>query len=275
MKLKNKIALAGVDLDGTLLKNDKTISAVTKKAVSSAFERGITVVPVTGRPLCGIPEFIMNMSEIRYVISTNGARITDIKTMETVYEAPISREKTASLIEYVSNGGYDFEAFSQGVGYIEPPLMKKHLDAYASSPIADYIRTSRKTVSSIKELFSKTGKCADEIFVTLKNKDERDSLRAEMASDNEIQLCSLEERFLEITKRGTDKGSAFDYLREMLNISRNATAAFGDNDNDRQFLQSAAVSVVMDNASDELKKCADIIAPSNEADGVAYILNKM
>lgn len=275
MELKNKISLVGVDLDGTLLRNDKTISEETKKAVKSAFERGITVVPVTGRPLCGIPQFILDMPEIRYVISTNGARITDIKADKTVYESPLSKEKTAQLIEYATDCGYDFEAFAEGIGYIEPALMKKHLEAYGNSPVADYIKTSRKTVESIKEFFEKTGKCADEIFITLSDRAKRDELFEQMSPDREIQLCCLEERFLEVTKNGTDKGTAFDYLREMLGIDKNATAAFGDNDNDSLFLKSAAVSVVMGNAADKLKKCADIIAPSNEDDGVAFILNKM
>lgn len=275
MELKNKISLVGVDLDGTLLRNDKTISEETKKAVKSAFERGITVVPVTGRPLCGIPQFILDMPEIRYVIFTNGARITDIKADKTVYESPLSKEKTAQLIEYTTDCGYDFEAFAEGIGYIEPALMKKHLEAYGNSPVADYIKTSRKTVESIKEFFEKTEKCADEIFITLSDRAKRDELFEKMSSDREIQLCCLEERFLEVTKKGTDKGTAFNYLREMLGIDKNATAAFGDNDNDSLFLKSAAVSVVMGNAADKLKKCADIIAPSNEDDGVAFILNKM
>lgn len=275
MKLENKISLVGVDLDGTLLRNDKTISEDTKKAVKSAFERGITVVPVTGRPLCGIPQFILDMPEIRYVISTNGARITDIKADKTVYESPLSKEKTAQLIEYATDCGYDFEAFAEGIGYIEPKLMAKHLEEYGNSPIADYIKTSRKTVESIKEFFEKTEKCADEIFITLSDRAKRDELFEQMSSDREIQLCCLEERFLEVTKKGTDKGTAFDYLREMLGIDENATAAFGDNDNDSLFLKSAAVSVVMGNAADKLKECADIIAPSNEDDGVAFILNKM
>lgn len=275
MELKNKISLVGVDLDGTLLRNDKTISEETKKAVKSAFERGITVVPVTGRPLCGIPQFILDMPEIRYVISTNGARITDIKADKTVYESPLSKEKTAQLIEYATDCGYDFEAFAEGIGYIEPALMKKHLETYGNSPVADYIKTSRKTVESIKEFFEKTGKCADEIFITLSDRAKRDELFEKMSPDREIQLCCLEERFLEVTKKGTDKGTAFNYLREMLGIDKNATAAFGDNDNDSLFLKSAAVSVVMGNAADKLKKCADIIAPSNEDDGVAFILNKM
>lgn len=275
MELKNKISLVGVDLDGTLLRNDKTISEETKKAVKSAFERGITVVPVTGRPLCGIPLFILDMPEMRYVISTNGARITDIKADKTVYESPLSKEKTAQLIEYTTDCGYDFEAFAEGIGYIEPALMKKHIEAYGNSPVADYIKTSRKTVESIKEFFEKTEKCADEIFITLSDSAKRDELFEKMSPDREIQLCCLEERFLEVTKKGTDKGTAFNYLREMLGIDKNATAAFGDNDNDSLFLKSAAVSVVMGNAADKLKKCADIIAPSNEDDGVAFILNKM
>ena len=51
--MKNRIRLAGIDLDGTLLRSDKTISPATAEALKSAAARGIILVPVTGRPLSG------------------------------------------------------------------------------------------------------------------------------------------------------------------------------------------------------------------------------
>ena len=91
MAFENKILLAGLDLDGTLLKNDKTISAFTAAAMRSARTRGIQLVHVTGRPLSGITKCVTELGVCDYEITTNGEAITDLKTGKRVYSAPIGQ----------------------------------------------------------------------------------------------------------------------------------------------------------------------------------------
>lgn len=272
MHLKNKIRLAGVDLDGTLLKNDKTMSEETVCAIQAAAERGIYIVPITGRPLSGIPDCVRKLNEIRYVITTNGAQITDIRAGKSIYSAPVPSREAVSLMELAEENNMQYEAFADGVGYVEAPLMQGYMDKFKNTPVGEYIISSRRVVESIKVLFEKENKCADEIFVSVKNKAELEKMLKKLRSNRNIQLCILDNRFIEITKKGTDKGEALRILCRHLNIPIENTIAFGDGDNDIPFIKAAGVSVAVANANDRIKQAADMIALSNEENGVAKIL---
>ena len=71
--LNKKIKLIALDLDGTVLTDEKTITPRTAKAIADVARCGIEVVPVTGRPLSGIPEDLLKIPGIRYMITSNGA----------------------------------------------------------------------------------------------------------------------------------------------------------------------------------------------------------
>lgn len=274
MAFENKILLAGLDLDGTLLKNDKTISAFTAAAMRSARTRGIQLVPVTGRPLSGIPKCVTELGVCDYAITTNGAAITDLKTGKRVYSAPIGHEKTVLLMKTLEKNGVLFEAFANGFGFLKPELMERYDHKYKNTPVGDYIHFSRKIAEDPLQLFSNEEKCADEIFISCKRREERDRLAEKFAADREIQLCRLEDTFLEITRRGAEKGTAFLHLCALLGIDRKHTAAFGDNANDLSLVKAAGVFIAMGNAAEEFKSQANVVADTNEQDGVAKMLNK-
>lgn len=274
MKTDCKILLAGLDLDGTLLKKDKTISSVTSDAMKSAAQRGIHLVPVTGRPLSGIPKCVLELGVCRYAITTNGAAITDLKTGERVYSVSIDNEKTVSIMKALDEIGVSYEAFADGYGYLSPAVMEKYNKKYAFTPVGEYIKMSRKVVENPVQKFETEAKCADEIFISCKSSEQRAQLAKRFGSECGIQFCFLDDTFLEITAAGADKGTAFTYLCGMLGISKENTAAFGDNENDVSLADSAGLFVAMGNSSDKFKLRGNIVADTNENDGVAKILNK-
>lgn len=89
--------------------------------------------------------------------------------------------------------------------------------------------------------FIKGGKCADEIFISCGSSARRAKIAERYETDSDIQLCFLDDTFLEITALGADKGTAFGYLRSMLGIKRENTIAFGDNTNDVSLVEAAGV----------------------------------
>ena len=64
--------LIALDLDGTLLNDEKELTEENRKALAECMERGIYIVPTTGRTLEGIPAEIKNIPGIRYAITVNG-----------------------------------------------------------------------------------------------------------------------------------------------------------------------------------------------------------
>ena len=71
--MNHRIRLLGIDLDGTLLTMKKELTGAARAAIEDAIRAGIEVVPVTGRPLTGVPAEVLGIPGIRYVISSNGA----------------------------------------------------------------------------------------------------------------------------------------------------------------------------------------------------------
>ena len=71
--MKKDIRMIGIDLDGTLLTRNKELTPASREALVSAIRAGIEVVPVTGRPLSGVPREVLDIPGIRYVITSNGA----------------------------------------------------------------------------------------------------------------------------------------------------------------------------------------------------------
>ena len=69
--------MIGLDLDGTLLREDKTLSTYSKEVITEAIRRGIIVLVATGRPISGIPKELREFPGMRYVLSANGARIVE------------------------------------------------------------------------------------------------------------------------------------------------------------------------------------------------------
>ena len=96
---KQAIKVIGLDMDGTLLKDDKTISEFTESVLKRAIEQGIHILPATGRVKIGIPECIRNMECVRYGICSNGASVLDLATGEELYSCRISNEDAMKMIE--------------------------------------------------------------------------------------------------------------------------------------------------------------------------------
>ena len=72
------ILLAALDLDGTLLNSNGEVSPCTQKVLSEASDRGIVVIPATGRPLASLPPVVAKLPGIRYAITSNGAAVWDL-----------------------------------------------------------------------------------------------------------------------------------------------------------------------------------------------------
>ena len=78
------IRLIALDLDGTVFDDKKNISPRTLAAMQAALDKGIAVVPATGRTVEGVPEQFLNLPGVRYALTSNGATVADLQTGETL-----------------------------------------------------------------------------------------------------------------------------------------------------------------------------------------------
>lgn len=267
--------MIGLDLDGTLLKDDKSIDTKTKEYLETLSANGVHIVPITGRPLSGIPDCVRNIKGVDYIISNNGSKTVLNSTNETLFSLAMDNATSKRVIEAVRQTGAIFEVFLNHYGYCEKFVFDHYKEVYMGTVLGDYIFSSRKQVDSLLTLFDDKSAEADEVFIICKDNDDREIIKAQTDKISGIQYCMLSDRFLEITKNGTDKGTALELLCNHLKIKLDKVIALGDGENDLQFLNKAGTAVAMGNASDSVKAQADIITDTNNNQGVLKALKNL
>ena len=267
--------MIGLDLDGTLLKDDKSIDTKTKEYLETLSANGIHIVPITGRPLSGVPDCVRNIKGVDYIISNNGSKTVLNSTNETLFSLAMDNATSKRVIEAVRQTGAIFEVFLNHYGYCEKFVFDHYKEVYTGTVLGDYIFSSRKQVDNLLTLFDEKNAEADEVFIICKDNDDREIIKAQTDKISGIQYCMLADRFLEITKNGTDKGTALELLCNHLKIKLDKVIAFGDGENDLQFLNKAGTAVAMGNATDSVKSQADIVTDTNNNQGVLKALKNL
>jgi len=274
MKLNN-IKMAGIDLDGTLFNDDKKIDSRTAAAIQAAAAKGIQIIPVTGRPFSGLSDEILNRKEFSYAVTNNGAEIYDLKTKQPILSRQISNCDTLEMIRAAECLNTVFEVFTNGFGYLTEASLKHYISIHGNSPVGRYIKASRKTVEDIYSFMEENRYAADEIFISIANKEMKNQLKSILTQYDTIQYWSIFDKFIEVTHKTADKGRAFRFLADYLHINTKSTIAIGDGENDIPFLKCAGISAAMGNADSSVKKIADIITASNNQYGAAKILEQL
>lgn len=268
------IRLVGLDLDGTLLSSDKSLSGGNEEALRRASEAGAYIVPVTGRPLSGLPSVVERLPYVRYVITSNGAVVYDLNEGRAIRERLMSREKALEVLDIADLPGTIFEYFTDGYGYHDDDGWAYLTNRFGTRPLMSYIRKSRRRVDDLKSgILSSPG--GIENISTMSLTGEEQSLIYERLGRVEgirrIVPCGTD---LEITSSEADKGSALLALAAYLGIERAQVLAMGDGDNDRSMMEAAGLAVAVANADDRIMQAADHVAASNDEDGVAEAIRR-
>lgn len=166
-----------------------------------------------------------------------------------------------------------FELQADGVIYSERRCIEdtKRYNVYH---IDEFIKKTRVPVENIGEYIASRDKPVAKINIFFPTAEIRDEV-VEKIKDINYDLSYSEGTNLEFNVKGTTKAKGLMALAEYLGISIEETMAIGDNFNDVDILKNAGVSVVMDNARDEIKKLGDFITLSNDENGVAYAIKKL
>lgn len=275
MNKREQVRLAGIDLDGTLLNDRKQLCERAEETLRQAAAQGMAIVPITGRPYTGIPACVRALPFVEYVICSNGAQIVDAKIEKALYSFTIGNAKSKRIMQALRTLGCVFEPFADGVGYTEQPIFDDYMAHFKGTPLEEYITSSRRIVDSVEAVFDNGVTEADEFFVNCPDAAVREQLITAMDAIGGLQYCLLGDRFVEITKKGCDKGEALAALCRHLNVPVAQAIAFGDGENDLLMLDKAGVAVAMGNAPPIVKKRADIVAKSNNENGVCEIIKKV
>ncbi len=263
------IKLIGLDLDGTVLTNQKLITSKTLDAISSALIQGIIVVPVTGRPFSGLPEEIIRIPGLRYVITTNGAATYDLKTNTRLEEHTLSAEVCADLFSFIGKDDVIREVFVNGYGYEDTVSYHALHSRLMGTPLQSYIECSRRPVPSMEQFLKECSDGVDGISLMFSTVDRLKQFARLLENRTDLCVTRPARLDLEINHPLANKGSALVSLGKRLGIPASETMAVGDSGNDTSLLRQAGFPVAMGNATEEIKSLSSFITRDNEHDGVA------
>lgn len=260
--------LIALDMDGTILKEDKTISIETQNAIQSAKAKGVKVVLSSGRPMVGLKKYLNQLNLIDkddYAVAYNGALIQNTQTGEVIAKTPMIMEDLRYLYSLSKELKVNIHLLTEN-SCMTPKW--NHYSQYEADEngiplkIADFDNLDPET-TIVKIMFI----------------DEEGILSPAISKLPKVvykkyTVVRSAPFYLEFLDKSVNKGNGVELLANSLGIKREEVICVGDAGNDVHMIKYAGLGVAMGNAFPEIKEIADYITLTNEEHGVAHVINK-
>lgn len=240
-----------LDLDGTLLHSDKSVSERTKKALKECRKQGIVIAVATARFWFKAEPFLEEI-EPDYALLADGTQI--YHKGEMIYGFPMEEGQSTGLINELRQKEYD-TGFVASIG---------KMLLCSSSGISESWRRTWNFESALKEPVYK-------IAGILNSREEAE----ELAEKYDCCLYAYRgESLYSFSSKAAGKYRAVLALGELLGIGPEDMIAFGDDENDYEILKYCGKGIAVANAIPMIREIADEVTESNDNDGVAEYLEK-
>ena len=269
------IRLIAFDLDGTLLRSDKSISPRTMQALLGAKEKGVLLVPATGRLYRSLPEALRNPALMRYLILINGAQVYDSVQSRTLLREELTPELALQMMQFLKTRNVVRGVYIDGLGHMSREDYEE-IDAVAATPgTAALMRHSYQPDGELDTLTAQSDSVQKIIAFFRNPEDKQPVIREILARFPGYAVSSSLGNNIEINAKNATKGNALRFLCRALGLSPAYCMAFGDGTNDYSMLRAAGFGVAMGNASQEVQSCADAVTLTNDEDGVARMIERV
>jgi len=266
--MKKKVLV--LDIDGTLTNSKKEITPKTRQALLEIQKQGHIVVLASGRPTGGLRMITSDLDFPKYngyIISYNGACVTNTATGETVYKNILPDYVPQWMGEYAWDHGLGMCTYIGNEVICATPA-----DRYIEKETA-LNQFTRRQVDSFEPMMHNTN--FYKVLLTgnpmLAEEHEHRLARRFMGR---LAVYRSEPYFIEVMARGVNKADAIAGLLERLGLEREDTIACGDGLNDLTMIKYAGIGVAMGNAQQAVKDAADVITLSNDEDGIVPVIEK-
>ena len=256
-----------LDMDDTLLTDDHRISDLNKKVLLEAQAKGVYVVLASGRPTSAMTayakELEMDLND-SYIISFNGAIISQAKDDLVLFEQKLTVEQIHDLYDY------SVKMNTHIITYLDDEIISE-TDSEFIEVEKEITGMAHLKVSSFKDYVDRPAvKCIllqePAYLKTLEN-----DLKMAMPH---LSVSMSKPFFLEAAQQGIDKAASLKILADKLGIHQSEIIAVGNAGNDLTMIEYAGLGVWVDNVTPELRDKADLIVASNNNNGVAEVVQK-
>lgn len=252
------VRLVALDLDGSLLDDDKRIHPTFWPLLDELLARGVTVCPASGRQYATL-RAQLGRDDLVYVAENGAYVVRDGVELSADTLARAVAHDAIDVVRAEAAAGLDVGTVLCGKrsAYVErtdAAFLAQCEPYYALLEVVDDLRAVDDDVLKVAVYdFGPAEQGAGPALSELRR---------------EARVVVSGEHWVDVMSRTVDKGAALRAVQDALGVTREQTMAFGDYFNDLGMLDAAAWSFAMDNAHPQVRAHARFVAPSNNANGV-------
>ena len=263
----HRIRLIASDLDGTLLRDDKTVSLRTSTAIAAAREAGMFVLAATGRQHTQVPAEV-EAAGLSHIVGSNGAIAVELPSRQVLFEELLSPSAIAVIVDFLT----------AEVPEARVSAVRDHGTRHAAAPgYVDLLSAMERDRGwwhlDTEPLEAVIGEPTLKLTVRHPRLS-AEQLRMLLAESGlgGFHATTSGAPFLEIGAPGVTKATGVAHLCQLLGVTSYEVLAAGDARNDLELIGWAGVGVAVGNADPITIAAADWVTASNEQDGVALAI---
>lgn len=272
--MKKSYKIVASDLDGTFLGKDQTVSLENTVAIAKMRKLGVEFVPATGRTLSEIPHEIMQCSDIRYIITSDGAAVWDKNAEKMIITRYIPSDIVKFILDTLKSCNSYPLAHKNGKNYYD---VEKHITKTLDyCRVGDYFRyIINKTAYSATDFcdFLINSKDVEMFCIFFEKDDDLEKCKQIFLDADKLCVAQSDPHNLEVFLSVAGKGNALKALSDAIDVDISNTVAVGDSTNDISLIKAAGLGLAMENACAALKIVADKVICNNDGHSAKYILD--
>ena len=266
------INLVALDLDGTLLRSDGSVSKKTIDKLEYLHEKGTVIVVATGRSYIGLPQNISSLHFVDYLISSNGTTVTKWSDNSVIYREWMTKDLSYSIFRECSGLNVILDSLVAGVWHIDVHKYKKY-NYILNDDVKKYIENTRVMEVDYGAFLKEMKQGIEKIVINFAPSNEIIRNRINnLCYSYPVEVWSDKTHKLDIVSNKATKGNALKWLATFIKVDPDSIMTFGNDDNDISMMSGVGMSVAVSNATTSLKKSAKFITASNDEDGVYQFL---
>ena len=259
-----------LDLDGTLLDDEKRVTPENRRAMQEALARGVRIFVTSGRPL---KSALLQAESIGldgpgcYVIAYNGGVIYDCTAKKELFQRTLSFEDLYAIFDEANRRGVYIQTYDR-----EDVVVERHNDSAIARRYCAAIHMEFRSIDSVRQLPAPPPKA---LLIDFNGRDKTEPMRLWIKEHlgGRVDSFFSSAFYLETVPAGVNKGQALRDICDLLQIPIRDAVAVGDEANDIFMIRAAGIGVAMRNASEEVKAAADVITQrDNNHDAIAEVI---
>ena len=262
---KDPIRLVLADVDGTLVTQEKVLTAKAKEAVANLRESGVIFAITSGRPPGGMRTVIKDLNLTTVVAGFNGG-VYVTPRLDPIVTRDLPKDAAARALELITNHGLVAWLYTDTVWYVQDPK-GPHVDRESwtvgfgpevASDYSPYVRQTAKIVG-VSNDYEAVAACEKVVQQEL---------------GHQVSAARSQPYYLDVTHPAANKGSVVDFLSAVYLIPTSSIATIGDMPNDVLMFEKSGMSIAMGNASKLVQEEANFVTYSNEEEGFAHAMEE-